>query len=67
MPQVRGPFELKQRTHPRVRAEAGHVVVRLELTSLRDPTDVLDIEVLYAADIAATLGMELLDAANKLE
>jgi len=62
------PFrrELKRRTLPRVRAEAGHVIVRLELASLRDPLDVLDIEVAFAADIAATLGFELIEHAKKL-
>jgi hypothetical protein len=62
------PFrrELKRQTLPRVRAEAGSVVVRLELASLRDPSDVLDIEVVLAADIAATLGFELLENAKKL-
>jgi len=57
---------LKKQTLPRVRAEAGHVVARLELASLRDPADVLDIEVVFAADIAATLGFELIESARKV-
>lgn len=65
-PSTESPYELKRQTHPRVRAEAGHVVVRLELSSLRYPSDVLDIEILFAADIAATLGFELLEKAKKL-
>jgi hypothetical protein len=65
-PSTESPFELKRRTLPRVRAEAGHVIVRLELTSLRYPSEKLDIEVLFAADIAAALGNELLDKAMRL-
>jgi hypothetical protein len=65
-PSEKPPYGLKPQTTPRVRAEAGHVIVRLELVSLRDRTDVLDIEVLYAPEIAATLGFELIAGAQKL-
>lgn len=63
---VEQPFGLKRSTLPRVRAEAGHAVVTLELTSLRDPADKLHIDVCLPADIAQTLGFELLEAARKL-
>lgn len=65
-PSAESPYELKPQTLPRMRAEAGHVVVRLELSSLRYPSEKLDIEVLLAADIAATLGFELLEKAKNL-
>jgi hypothetical protein len=66
MPEERGTFELKQRTVPRVRAEAGHVVVRLELVSMRDPLDKIDFELALAPGYAEALGFELLSASKKL-
>jgi hypothetical protein len=57
---------LAPQTLPRVRAEAGHVVVRLELASLRDPLDVFDLELVLRPGIAGPLGLDLLDAAKKL-
>jgi hypothetical protein len=50
-----------------VRAEAGHVVVRLELVAMRDPLDILDLEVILPGDFAEQLGFSLLDAVRKLE
>lgn len=67
MDRAGSPYALKQSTHPRVRAEAGHVVVRLELSSVRDPSDRLDIEVVFPPEMAATLGFELLEASKKLQ
>lgn len=67
MDRAGSPYGLKQSTHPRVRAEAGHVVVRLELSSVRDPSDRLDIEVVFPPEMAATLGFELLEASKKLQ
>jgi hypothetical protein len=60
------PYELKPQTTPRVRAEAGHIVVRLELVSMRDPFDVLDLEIALAGEYGAQLGFSLLEAAKKL-
>jgi hypothetical protein len=60
------PYGLKQGTTPRVRAEAGHVIVRLELASLRDRADVLDLEIVLEGQYAATLGFELIESAKKL-
>ena len=62
------PFRrgLKKQTLPRVRAEAGAVVVRLELASLRDPLDVIDIEIALPPEIAEQLGWELIENTKKL-
>lgn len=65
-PKEEPPFELRPRTLPRVRVEAGHVVVRLELKSLRDPSDVRDLEIILEGQYAATLGFELIENAKKL-
>jgi hypothetical protein len=61
------PFRrgLKKQTLRRVRAEASAVTVRLELASLRDPSGVLDIEIVLAPEIAAQLGWELLESVKK--
>jgi hypothetical protein len=66
MAEAKAPFELKKQTLPRVRAEAGHVVVRLEVVSMRDPLDKMDFELVLAKDYAEQLGFELLSAAQKL-
>ena len=66
VPAGQSQFDLKPHTTPRVRAEAGHVVVRLELVSLRDPLAVLDLEVVLAKDYAEQLGFSLFEAAKKL-
>jgi len=60
------PYDLRQGTFPRVDAEAGHVVVRLELVSLRDPLDIQDIQLILDGNSAALLGFEMIEAAKKL-
>ena len=60
------PYELRSRTFPTVRAEAGHVIVRLELVSLRDPLDVQDVQIHLTGEYAATLGFCLIENAKKL-
>jgi hypothetical protein len=65
-PKAEPPFELRPLTLPRVRAEAGHVVVRLELRSLRDVLDVRDMELVLEGKYAAALGFELIENAKKL-
>jgi hypothetical protein len=65
-PKVEPPVELRQPTTPRVRAEAGHVVVTLELRSLHDPADKRDLELVLEGQTAATLGFELISASQKL-
>jgi hypothetical protein len=60
------PFGLKTKTVPRVRAEAGHVIVRLEIVSLRDSADMRDFELVLVREYAAMLGFELVDAARKI-
>jgi hypothetical protein len=65
-PTGQAPFGLKPQTTPRVRAEAGQIVVRIELVSLRDRLDVLDLEIVLSSDYGAQLGLSLLDAAKKL-
>ena len=52
-------YQLHQDTLPRVRAEDGRVVVRLELSSTVDPTDRPDIELVFGADIAFDLAEEI--------
>ena len=49
------PFGLQPRTTPRVRAEAGHVIVRLELVSLSNSLDEFDIELLLPKGTATAL------------
>ncbi len=63
---AKAPFELQKQTPPRVRAEAGHVIVRLEVVSMRDPLDKMDFELALAKEYAEQLGFELLSAAQKL-
>jgi hypothetical protein len=60
------PYELRPQTYPTVRAEAGHVVVRLELKSLRDPLDTLLLEIVLEGQYAATLGFSMIENAKKL-
>jgi len=66
-PKAGSPFGLWQQTLPRVRAEAGHVIVRLELVSLRDRTDVFDIEIVLEPGVSAPLGFELIEATKKIQ
>jgi hypothetical protein len=65
-PEAGSPFGLQKQTLPRVRAEAGHVIVRLELVSLRDLLEVFDFELVLPPEIAGPLGLDLLDATKKL-
>ena len=65
-PKVPQRVELAPQTTPRVRVEAGHVMVTLELKSLRDPLDVLYTELVLEGGYAATLGAELISSAQKL-
>jgi hypothetical protein len=58
-------YELQKQTIPRVRAEAGHVILRLELVSLRDPLDKPYIDIALPPDYAGTLAFELLEATKK--
>jgi|HubBroStandDraft_6_1064221.scaffolds.fasta_scaffold1999115_1 hypothetical protein len=66
-PKAGSQYQLFQRTLPRVRAEEGRVIVRLELASRTDHTDRPDIELVLEAGIASTLGAELLRAARMIE
>jgi hypothetical protein len=59
-------FGLQPQKVPRVRVEAGHVIVRLELVSLRDQTDALEIELALPPEIAGPLGLDLVDATQRL-
>jgi hypothetical protein len=65
-PKAGSPFELVPQTTPKVRVEAGRVVVTLELMSLRDWADIHDIEVTLSGQYAAILGHELILNAQKL-
>jgi hypothetical protein len=65
-PKAKSLFELVPQTTPRVRAEAGHVVARFQLKNLRDPADVLDLEIILAGQYAAMLGFHLIENAKKL-
>ena len=58
--------ELKPQTAPRVRAEAGRVVVRFELASIADVGYIQDIELVLTPKNAAELGVELTTAAQTL-
>jgi hypothetical protein len=60
------PFGPRPQTRPKVRAEAGHVVVMLELISLRDPTDVREIELVLPPEIAGPFGLDLVDATQRI-
>ena len=57
--------ELKQQTAPRVRAEAGRVLVTLELASVADVGYPQDIELVLTPKNAAVLGAELAIAIQK--
>jgi hypothetical protein len=59
-------FQLKLEAAPRVRAEAGHVIVTLELVSVQDPSDIQELELILEGQYAATLGVKLLENVNKL-
>ena len=58
--------ELKQQTVPRVRAEGGRVLVRLELVSVADVGYAQDIELVLTPKNAAVLGAELAIAIQKI-
>jgi hypothetical protein len=60
------PYDLRKGTFPTVRAEAGHVVLRLELASLRDQQDVHLVEIILEGRYAANLGFEMIEATKKL-
>ena len=57
--------ELKQQTVPRVRTEAGRVLVTLELASVADAGYAQDIELVLTPKNAAVLGAELAIAMQK--
>lgn len=60
------PYDLREGTFPTVRAEAGHVVLRLELASLRDRMDVQLVEIVLEGQYAANLAFEMIEATKKL-
>jgi len=60
------PYDLRQGTFPTVRAEAGHVILRLELASLRDRLDVHLVEIVLEGQYAASLGLGMIEATKKL-
>jgi hypothetical protein len=60
------PYGLTIRTNPRVRAEAGEIAVRLELTARDGSGQRLDLEAFLDPLRAKTLGMTLLDTAGKI-
>jgi hypothetical protein len=62
-PKAHSQYQLHPQTLPRVRAEAGRVVVRLELVSLSDHNDRPDVEVLEGGT-ASILGQEIQRAAQ---
>jgi hypothetical protein len=49
-----------------VRAEAGHVILRLELASLRDRLDVHLVEIVLEGQYAANLGFGMIEATKSL-
>ena len=57
--------ELKQQTVPKVRTEAGRVLIRLELASVADVGYAQDIELVLTPKSAAVLGAELAIAIQK--
>ena len=57
--------ELKQQTVPKVRTEAGRVLIRLELASVADVGCPQDIELVLTPKNAAVLGAELAIAIQK--
>lgn len=61
------PFELAPCTFPRVRAEAGHVIVRLELVSMRDALDRFEVEVVLHKECAERTALDLFDAAKLIQ
>ncbi len=58
--------ELRLKKEPRVRAEAGHVVVRLELIAIRDSSQVQDIELVLEGKCAIQFATEMLDATVRI-
>jgi hypothetical protein len=65
-PKVAQLVELVPQTIPRVRAEWGRVIVRLELKSLVDPLEMKDIEIALSGQYAAALAVELIASAQKV-
>ena len=65
-PKAHSQYQLNRKTTPRVYAEGGRVMVRLELASVADQTDRLDVELVLEVDSALLLGQELVWAAQKL-
>ena len=59
-------YQIPPQTTPRVRAEAGRVIVRLELVSLVDRNERVDFELVLEANIASILGRELQRSAQKI-
>jgi len=66
MAEAKTPNGLKLQKSPRVRVEYATVIVRLELESLHDPSQVQDIEIFLTAEYAEQIGLELMQAAKKL-
>jgi len=60
------PYDQRQGTFPTVRAEAGHVVLKFELASLRDRRDVHLVEIVLEGQYAANLAFEMIEATKKL-
>lgn len=65
-PSEEATFGLRKSTRPEVRVEAGHVIVRLELASLRDPADEMVLSFAIERAFAEHLAFELLENAKKL-
>jgi hypothetical protein len=65
-PQAESPFYLRPQTTPRVRAEEGAVIARLELLSRDGKKPDLDIEIVLEASLAKQFGWTLVEAAKKL-
>jgi hypothetical protein len=66
MAEAKSPNAMRLQKDPRVRAEAGNAIMRLELESLHDRSLVQDIEVFLTPYYAEQLGLELVRAAKKL-
>jgi hypothetical protein len=65
-PQAPAPYGLTIRTIPRVRAEEGEIIVRLELTARDGSGQRLDLEAFLDPLQAKTLGMTLIGTADKI-
>jgi hypothetical protein len=60
------PIELRLQKDPRVRAEAGHIILRLELIAIRDSSQVQDIELVLERKCATQLATTMLDATVRI-